>query len=713
MTDYLYFDLETYSACDLRAAGPYVYAEHPTTEITLLAYALGGGPVHVWDRTAAPAMPGDLRAALDDPGTALVVHNAGFERPVTRAVLGLDAPPERWHDTMAQALTLGLPASLDALGKAVGLGADQAKVKDGKRLIQRFAKPQPDGRRRDHTTDPDDWARFIEYARQDVEAMRAIHQRLPNYVYTGREYETWCLDQRINDRGIYIDAALVRGAVEATEYEQARIGERLYELTGGRVTSGSQRDRVLAELRDVYGLDLPDVREQTIQTALSGELPGAAREILTLRLSASRSSTAKYQAAHGATSRDGRLRGALQYYGAHTGRWSGRRLQPQNLPRPHHSESEIDDTVTALSDGTATLLYDDVMQRCASAARRMIAAPRGRKLVVSDLSNIEGRALAWLAGEDWKVQAFRAFDAGRGPDLYKLVAGKVLSREPGEITKRERNEIGKPTDLGLGFGGGVGAFLSMAAIYGTDMAAYWPTLQDTLDASAIERAEQAWRQRGQLSDTDQATWTASEAVKITWRDMHPATVQLWRDVEDAAVSAIREPDTVFPAGPRVKVKRHRQWLLIGLPSGRVLVYPYPQLAQVTRPSVYGTQQCPRCSGAGCGRCEGTGAYAQQTEIRFCAWHKGAFRRVSTYGGRLVENITQAVARDFLVSGMHRAEAAGYPIVLTVHDEIVTETPDSAGYNEPELSALLATPPGWATDIPLAAEGYEAYAFRKD
>lgn len=723
---HLYLDIETRSHCDLRACGSYVYAEDPSTEVTLFAYGIDRGPVRVWDCTATAEMPPDLRASLEDPDTLRVVHNAAFERPVLFHTLGIDSTPERWHDTMAQALSLGLPDSLAALSKVVGLGEDRGKMQDGKRLVRKFAIPDNAGNFVSPSVALDDWARFIEYARRDVESMRDIANMLPEWVYRSpassvperaaqqRERDIWLLDQRINDRGVYIDMPLVHGAIEATEQEQKIIAQKLATLTNNRVTAGTQRDRILFELQDQYGLSLEDIREQTILAALDGaygELPAGAAQLLRLRLAASRSSTAKYRTARDASNTDHRLRGALQYYGAHTGRWSGRKLQPQNLPRPQHTEAEIDATADALVDGSATLLYGDVMQRCASAARRMICAAPGRKLVVSDLSNIEGRTLAWLSYEDWKIQAFRAYDHGKGPDLYNVIAARILSKLPEEVTKRERNEIGKPTDLALGFGGGVGAFLSMAAIYGTDMAAYLPLLRETLPGSAIDRAEHAWETRGKISGVPYAEWVASEAIKITWRDDHPKIVSFWTDIGTAVTEAIRSPDIVFTAG-RLRIKVHHHWLLVGLPSGRILVYPFPHLAHVTRPSLYGDSVCKNCGGSGCERCELTGGFGLQTEIRFRAWEKGAFRVTSTYAGCLTENVTQALARDFLATGMLRADNAGYRVILSVHDEIITEPPNAAIYSESELGSMLATQPYWAPDIPLAAEGYEALHYKK-
>ena len=715
MNETLFLDIESFSECDLRAAGPYVYAEHPSTELLLFAFAVDDGPVHVWDATVEP-MPKTLASRINNPDVMVVVHNAGFERPVLSALLGMDTNPTRWHDTMAQAMTLALPASLEKLGDTVGLSDDQAKIKDGKRLVQKFCKPAPKNHRiRRHTreTDPEDWRLFIEYARMDVASMRDIYHRLPTWVYRGRERETWELDQRINDRGFYVDLELARRAIEAVDAAQYDLAHRVDELTGGAVSSPLRRDVWLRYVRDQLGVTLPDAREATLLAALEGDLPAQARELIQLRLKASRTSTAKYQAAIEATGADNRLRGGLQYYGAsRTGRWSGRRLQAQNLPRPSMGDAGIAQAIDAIKHGAADLVHADVMQAASDCIRSLICATPGHKLVVSDLSNIEGRALAWQALEDWKLDAFAAFDRGEGPDLYKVTAGSILGKSPGDVTKDERQVMGKVPELALGFGGGVGAFQSMANIYGVDMGEYWPIIRNALPDDVLQRAQDAWNTRGKISGLPKDEWLASEAVKIAWRDRHPETVGYWRDCEDAVRSAILQPGADFRAR-RLVYRRYKQWLICRLPSGRCMIYPMPRIKQRTEPSVYGEIECVKCKGEGCAKCEQAGAFSQREVIQFRAVNYGGWRWETTYGGKLAQGATQAIARDVLREGLHAAEDAGYRPVMTVHDEIVCDPPECDDYTERGLSAMLATVPEWAQGMPLAAEGYESYRFKKD
>jgi DNA polymerase len=323
----------------------------------------------------------------------------------------------------------------------------------------------------------------------------------------------------------------------------------------------------------------------------------------------------------------------------------------------------------------------------ASAIRSALVAARGRKLVVSDLANIEGRMLAWIAGEDWKLDAFRAFDAGTGADLYKQAyarAFNVLVELIGDDSLER--QIGKVMELGLGYEGGVGAFVTFAAVYGLDLHDLARRALPTIPKSILLDAQGTYRwavKKGRTLGLDENVYVVCEALKRLWRAAHPATTSLWPDTENAARSAIASPGQVFTAG-RLAFDRKGAWLRMRLPSGRYLLYPNPKL-------------------------EGE---AQQ--IHFAAWnvYTKSWRHEPTYGGKLVENACQGAARDIMAHAMPEAELAGYPIVLTVHDELVTEPPDTDEYSAAELSRILATNPEWATGLPLAAKGYETQRYRK-
>ena len=328
----------------------------------------------------------------------------------------------------------------------------------------------------------------------------------------------------------------------------------------------------------------------------------------------------------------------------------------------------------------------DIMLLTASTVRSVIIAPPGKKLVVSDLSNIEGRGLAWLAGEEWKLQAFRDFDAGIGPDLYKLAYAKSFHISPDEVTKFGRS-VGKVQELGLGYAGGINAFVTFALVYGIDLEEMANTAWDTLPADVREEAESfvAW-----LQDTKKMSWPMSNKAAVTcesfkrmWRAAHPMTVQLWRELEDGFRLACSNPGETF-AYRTFKFRRDGAWLRIQLPSGRCLVYPQPQIAKDGQLSYMGVNQFNK-----------------------------KWQRIKTYGGRIVENATQSVARDFMFDALPGIEAAGYEIVLRVHDEVVTEVPDIPEFNAEHLGALLAATPPWGEGMPLAAAGFESQRYRKD
>lgn len=337
-----------------------------------------------------------------------------------------------------------------------------------------------------------------------------------------------------------------------------------------------------------------------------------------------------------------------------------------------------------------------VMQVCSSALRGAIIAPRGRKLVVSDLSNIEGRTLAWLAGEQWKLDAFRAFDAGDGPDLYKLAYARAFQIHADAVDKSQR-QVGKVMELALGYQGGVGAFCTFARAYGIDLdelaALAGPTVSDEVMDRAAVAYQWTLERRKPTHGLSEHTWLVCDALKQMWRLAHPQTAALWPEVEQAARLAMAEPGTAQTAGPLL-VRRDGAWLRIRLPSGRYLCYPGVSY-QADPDALPGEDADSVLTYMG---------QNQQTR---------KWQRLYTYGGKLVENVTQAVACDVLASPMPSIDAAGYQIVLSVHDELITETPDTPEYTVAELSRRMATPPEWAPDLPLAAAGFESYRYRKD
>jgi DNA polymerase bacteriophage-type len=690
----LWLDLETYSECDLKSAGTHRYAEDPSTEIIVAQWALDDGPSMVEDMTRFDALSDSLHRWLTDPAVTVIAHNSMFDRTLLRHCWDIDVPVERWQDTMIKAMAHGLPGSLDKIGQIVGLQDDQAKDKRGRELIQLFCKPRPKGhtlRRATRDTHPKEWAEFLEYSRQDIVAMRAIDKRLPTWNYRAGhpELAIWHLDQRINDRGVAVDLDLAGAAIEAVAREQKRLKREVHEATDGLVANVSQRDQLLAFICAEHGVELPDLKADTLRRRVEDpNLPEAVRLLLALRLEGTKTSTAKYKALLSAASDDGRLRNTLQFAGAsRTARWAGRIFQPQNLPRPNMEQDDIDDGIEALKANCADLLFANVMELTANTIRGCIVAPPGKKLVIADLSNIEGRGLAFLAGERWKLKAFAEFDQGVGADLYKLAYARSFNVEPGAVEKWQR-QIGKVMELGLGYEGGVAAFLTFAAVYNMDLQELAKAVWGTASREALENANGMWKWATEKKRTLGLTmevYVACEILKRAWRDAHPNTCALWAAASDSVRAAIANPGETFPIGEHLKARRDGNWLRIRLPSGRYLCYINPAIDEDGSITYFGVNQYTRQWG-----------------------------RIKTYGGKLIENATQAFARDILAYNMPLIEACGYEIVLSVHDELLTETPDdSSEFTHQGLAAMMSHAPAWAKGIPLAAAGFETYRYRKD
>ena len=704
----LFGDLETYCDTPLKH-GTYQYAEK--CEVMLFTYAVGNGPVKVLDFTDFDAaVAWELEEALLE-ADEIVFQNSMFDRSVFR--LAANSLPimrevgqrrELWRDTMVQGLTHSLPGALEKLGDVLKIDQDKRKLKVGKELIQLFCKPRPKNakiRRATRDTHPVEWAQFVEYAVIDIEAMREIHRKCPKWNYRGAELDLWHLDQKINDRGVCVDLDLARAAIEAVKIEQARIKDAVQENTAGYVESATKRDKLLEYLLMEYGVDLPNLQKDTLERRIDDpDLPIELRNLLAMRLMATTTSTSKYNAVVRGASSDGRLRGLLQFAGAsRTARWAGRTFQPQNLPRPDMEQDEIEECIEAIKHGSIDLISDNVMRACSNAIRGVIIAPPGKKLVVGDLANIEGRMAAWLAGEDWKLDAFREYDTGSGPDLYKLAYAKAFDIAPAEVAKPQR-QIGKVMELMLQYEGGVGAFLTGAATYGIDLDAMAETALPTIPADVLQESVEfhAWTVKKKRSTfgLPRDTFLACDALKRLWRYAHPGISNTWPALKAAVTEAINQPGEWIAQGRfwrngdnvvvsiKTPVRRDGAWLKIQLPSGRFLCYPSPQVDDSGQISYMGVNQ-----------------YSRQ------------WGRLKTYGGKLFENITQAASRDVLAYNMPAIEADGFEIVLTVHDEDICEAPDTPDYNVGRLCDHIATVPEWAEGLPLAAAGFEGYRYRKD
>lgn len=680
----LYLDFETYSATPI-GNGTYRYAED--AEVLLMAYATNDDDVQVIDFTIKAEREKYtemLRKSIARDDVEIVIHNAMFDRVIARYALGIEIPPEKINDTMVMALMHGLPAKLDLLCTVFNLPVDKAKDKEGKKLIRKFCMPQPLNKKRVLPMEArDDWLAFMNYARLDVVAMRELYKLLPRWNFA-IEKPLWVLDQKINDRGFKVDVELAEKAVLAVEKAQAELAVRAESLSEGYVDSGKQVAALLAHFMLEHGVSMPDLTKSTVERRLNDpELPSVVRELLAVRLDASTSSTSKYTKLIEAVNKDERLRGTLQFDGAgRTGRWAGRTFQPQNLPRPQHKQVEIDFAIEMLLGGWLHLFTDDVMKLTSSCIRSTITASKWRKLCVADLSNIEGRMAAWLAGETWKIKAFYDFDAGTGPDLYKLAYSRSFLVPVDTVTKEQRG-IGKVQELALGYGGGVGAFVTMAAGYRIDLNDMSKKAAQSIPDETMAQAANFWGKTTNRYELSREVFTTCDAIKRLWRKSQPEISTMWWELEDAVRTAVANPKVVQECR-KVRIVRRKNWLLIYLPSGRALCYPAIQVDDEGTISYMGVN-----------------TYTHQ------------WSRIKTYGGKLFENICQAAARDVLAHNMPLVEAAGYEIVLTVHDELLTETDSDPTFNGKELAELMATVPPWATGLPLAAAGFETFRYMKE
>jgi DNA polymerase len=503
-----------------------------------------------------------------------------------------------------------------------------------------------------------------------------------------------------------IDLDLARAAVAEAARQKARLTEATIEATAGEVASPSKRDEMLRHIVEAYGVELPDLRADTLRRRIDDpELPAGVRLLLELRLEATKTSTAKYTTVVKATSADGRLRNTMLYDGAgRTGRRSHKLFQPGNMPRPKNDDWVIDLASGYIKSDSIDLLTDNPLLLLADMVRGLIVAAPGNKLVQADLANIEGRGLAWLAGEEWKLDAFRAFDTLKldgqgqripdgkgdwlraGPDLYVAAYARSFAADPAGVNGRQR-QIGKVQELALGYGGGVAAFLTFAAVYEMDLDELTDAVHSTASKDSLAAAYGMWdwavKKRRTLG-LERNVYVACEVLKAAWRVAHPATEALWSQLDAAFRKSISTPGVLHKAGEHLAMRRDGAWLRMRLPSGRCLCYLRPKIDEHDQLSYAGVSP-----------------YTHQ------------WGRIKTYGGKLAENATQALAADVLKHGQLVADEAGYPTVLDVHDEILSEVPDTDDYTHEALASCMSTAPHWAEGLPLSAKGFTTYRYRKD
>ncbi len=680
MSEVAHVDFETRSAIDLKKVGLYNYARHPSTEPWVMAWAIGEEEPNVW--MLGEPMPARLALHVTSGGT-VAAHNSPFELEIWNEILvprynWRPLAPEQTVCTMAAAYAMGLPGALEDAALAMGLAL--TKDMEGRALILRMARPR---RVESNGTvvwwdDAERVARGVEYCRQDVRVERALHQRL--MPLGARERAVWLADYRINRRGIQLDVATAEAAVAMTDRVKAAADVQIAKLTNNAVTAvGALAAMKLWLKEQAPGHDFSSLAKDTVADLLDGKalvevpdptgfysgtkyqkapvLPEPARKLLEIRQEVGKASIAKLDVMLAIAGDDGRMRGTVQYHGATTGRWAGRKIQPHNFPRDIPEQDTVEQIFKMIRQGedeAIDMIYGPPLSVVSLCLRGFLTVAPGNVLVGADFSAIEGRGTAWFSGEQWKLDAFRAFDEGKGPDIYKLTASKILKIPVDQITKQQRQRPGKTAELAFGYQGGVGA----ARKFG---------------ATEPEAIVDGW--------------------KDDWRAAHPNIVRTWKQLDNAGKLAVQNPGQVFMAGApgrqcRFKVVGSFLWCL--LPSGRALCYPYPKMS----PGIYGdvvsfmTQPGPDDFKKG--------------KIIPDPNNTPKWARVGIYGGAWMENIVQAICRDLLVDC----------VILPFQDSVVLHVHDDGNLEVPEKDALSAklaltlamnNPPEWAAGFPLFAE----------
>lgn len=657
---HLSIDLETYSSVPIAKAGAQKYIQSPDFEILLFAYSLDGGDVQIIDLAQGELLPQWLASALSDPQYIKHAYNASFEWGCLSKFMGT-LPIDQWRCTMFHGLYCGYTAGLDATGKALGLPADKQKLSTGKALIRYFCVPcaptkTNGGRTRNYPRhDPAKWALFKEYCIGDVTTEMEILHRLENFPVPPELEKQWQTDVLINARGVAVDMDMVRGALWIGETTRDQLTEEAVTLSG--LDNPNSVKQLMQWLEEELDEELTDLRKDTVSRLLNGNLTNdTARRMLEIRQELGKTSTKKYNAIEAAVCADGRVRGLLQFYGANrTGRWAGRLVQVQNLPRTYVEPLPLArDLVKRRETASLRALFGSVPDTLSQLIRTSFIAEPSNALVDADFSAIEARVISWLAGESWRLDVFRThgkiYEASAS-QMFGIPLERIKKGNP-EYTLRQK---GKVAELALGYQGGTGALIKMGAL---DMGLTEAELPDIVNR---------------------------------WRDANKRIRDLWYSMEAAAVQVIQ---TGQPVGLRSLVLAREMdagnnldFLTIRLPSGRKLYYAHPSLGQNQwgKPSI-------------------TYMGMDQTTKKW--------KLIETYGGKLVENCVQAIARDCLAEAIERLEAANYPVVFHVHDEVVVECAAERASLD-DIAAIMEQPVSWAPDLPLGADGWVGAFYKKD
>ena len=669
---HLSIDLETYSTVSIGAAGSYRYILDPSFEILLFAYSLDGMPVEVIDVASGQIIPLWLKNALKNPLYIKHAYNAAFEWFALSKYLGW-LPPDQWRDTMLHSLYCGYPASLDAAGRAMGLPEDKKKLTTGKALIRYFCVPcKPSNANGNRTRnlpkhDPDKWKLFKEYNGQDVVTEMEIDRRLSAFPVPAFVQKQWETDLQMNARGVAADMELVRGALVIGAIVKSRLMTEARQLSGlDNPNSIRQLAQWLTDATD-SDAEITSVTKETVATMLKQPQPANVQRMLEIRQELGKTSTKKYDALETCIADDGRVRGLLQFYGANrTGRWAGRLVQVQNLPRTYtHPLPPARQLVKDRNIDGLRMMYGSINDTLSQLIRTAFVATPGNVLIDADFSAIEARVISWLAGQEWRLEVFRThgkiYEASAS-QMFHVPIEKIKKGNP-EYALRQR---GKVAELALGYQGGVSAMRRMDVGHNLD----------------------------DLSDDE------VKGIVDRWRETNSMIRDLWNIVDSAAITVITNggaqtirsetTDAIITLACELDVITGTRYMTILLPSGRKLYYPSPEIG-VNRwgnPSVSYTGQ-------------------NQTTKRW--------ERVETYGGKLVENIVQAIARDCLAIAIENLEAQGLHVVFHIHDEVVIDTPAWADEDTmlETVTKIMTKPIPWAQALPLNADGWVDKFFKKD
>ena len=660
---HLSIDLETFSSVPIGKTGMYKYVQSPDFEILLMAYSLENSPVQIIDLAQGEKIPESLQAAIKSSEYIKHAYNAAFEWYCLSKYFGEVLPVNQWRDTMLHGLYCGFTAGLDATGKALGLPEDKRKLAIGKSLIRYFCVPctptkTNGGRIRNYPKhDPEKWNLFKTYCIGDVVTEMEIEHKLSNFPVPDDVQKQWETDLIINSRGVAVDMKLVHGALNIANNSRNKLMDEAIKITG--LENPNSVSQLSTWLETETDEKIYDLRKDTVAKMLSQKLvTGAAERILQIRQELGKTSTKKYDAIETAVCDDGRVRGLLQFYGAsRTGRWAGRLIQVQNLARTYIDIKQLPlarEIVKRSEGDKLNILFGSIMNTLSQLIRTSFVAAEGKILVDADFSSIEARVVAWLAQENWVLDVFKTHGKiyeATASQMFGVPIDKIKKGNP-EYALRQR---GKVATLALGYQGGAGALIAMGAL---DMGIPEEDLQD---------------------------------IVSRWRQSNKRIVELWYKVENAAVSTIQTGQQTGVNGlifaREFDVTNDLDFLTIRLPSGRKLYYARPELSQNQwgRPVIL---------------YQGVNQTTKQ------------WTTLETYGGKLVENIVQAIARDCLAVAIENLEKAGYPIVFHVHDEVVIECEkDKADLNK--VVEIMTSQPNWAQGLPINADGWIGDFFRKD